>query len=131
MNDWVQGVSEEVFRRKLGIIFERVLTRLPKERILVITIPDFSVMPTGKNFSLGRDISLGLARFNTIIMEEAKKRALMTVDIFPLSQTITDSHFHAADCLHPSKEAYTEWVEKMLPVAREVFSAGVNERIPE
>ncbi len=121
VNDWVQGVSEERFRTNVAHIFDAVLETLPRERVLVISIPDFSVMPIGKTFSLGRDISSGLARFNTIIQEEAEKRTLKTVDIFPLSQTLSESRFIAPDGLHPSKEAYALWVQEMLPSARIVF----------
>ena len=88
----------------------------------MINIPDFSVTPDGPNYAHGRDIRAGLANFNRIIADEAQKRRVRVVDIFPLSQQM---HRHpeliAADGLHPSAKTYAHWEELIFPAARELL----------
>jgi acyl-CoA thioesterase-1 len=75
VNDWVQGVSKEKFRDNFIFILNEVEKELPnKTNFVVVTIPDFSVTPTGKLYNNGRDISKGISEFNQIIKEEAQKK---------------------------------------------------------
>ena len=123
VNDWVQGVDEKTFRERLVTLMDRMLELLPdKKRLLVITIPDFGVTPTGPRYSRGRNISDGISSFNKIVAEEAKKRDLRVVDIFPLSKQMqNDRSLVAEDGLHPSAKEYAEWETIILPVALELL----------
>lgn len=123
VNDWVQGVDEKTFRHRLTALMDRMLELLPgKHRLLVVTIPDFGVTPSGAQYSRGRNISEGIASFNQIIMEEAKKRDLQVVDIFGLSKQMGHNRsLVAADGLHPSAKEYAEWEKLILPVALELL----------
>jgi lysophospholipase L1-like esterase len=117
VNDWVQGVSKETFTKNLQYILDHVQAKLKKkENILLITIPDFGVTPTGKNYSGGRDISEGISEFNEVIKTEAKKRNLPVVDIFEVTQQMgKDDSLIAADGLHPSAKEYAIWEKMILP----------------
>lgn len=119
VNDWVQGVDESTFRKNFVFLIDRMQGVLPdKKRLLVVTIPDFGVTPTGPRYARGRDISKGIARFNDIISEEAKKRDLAIVDILPLSKKMgTDKSLVAADGLHPSAKEHAEWEKIIFQVA--------------
>lgn len=123
VNDWVQGVEPEIFRQRLGQIMDEMLEVLPNEkRLLVVNIPDFSVTPDGPPYARGRDISAGLTSFNRIIEEEANRRDLALVDIFPLSRKMgEDRSLVAADELHPSAKAYAEWEQLIFPAARRLL----------
>ena len=118
VNDWVQGVPRDDFRNRLALIVERVQVTLPDpRRLLLVTIPDFSVTPAGATYSRGRDIAHGIAGFNDVIRITAERASLELVDIFPLSQRLTGMEYVAADELHPSAAAYAEWEALILPVA--------------
>lgn len=123
VNDWVQGVDEKAFRERLVTLMDRMLGVLPdKDRLLVVTIPDFGVTPTGTKYSRGRNIAEGIASFNKIIAEEAKKRDLPVVDIYPVSKQMgNDRSLVAADGLHPSAKEYAEWEKLILPAALELL----------
>ena len=96
---------------------------LPNDkRLLVVNIPDFSVTPDGPKYARGRDISAGLASFNEIIAEEARRRGLRMVDIFPASQEMRDHReLVSADRLHPSAKTYAQWEAIIFPVAQELL----------
>jgi lysophospholipase L1-like esterase len=124
VNDWVQGVDAGTFRQHLILLMDAMLKALPDtNRLLVVNIPDFSVTPTGAMYGDGRNISDGLAGFNKIIKEEASKRNLKVVDVFPLSQKMHDDHsLIARDGLHPSAREYALWETVVYPVAHELLS---------
>jgi acyl-CoA thioesterase-1 len=115
VNDWVQGVDSTIFHKNLNYIIDRVEENLAvKKNLVLITIPDFGVTPTGAMYSHGRDISKGIDEFNSIIKKEANNRGLACVDIYPETQKMKDdASLIAADGLHPSAKEYAIW-EKMI-----------------
>ena len=123
VNDWVQGISKEEFRKRLAFLIDEMLKELPNNgRLLIVTIPDFSAAPNGNFYSNGRDISNGILEFNNIIKEEAKKRNLKVVDIFNLSKGMSnDRTLVARDGLHPSAKEYALWEKEIFPAALEIL----------
>jgi lysophospholipase L1-like esterase len=124
VNDWVQGVDEATFRNRFSYLLDQMLAVLPnKKHLLVVTIPDFGVTPTGPKYSRGRNIHEGIMQFNQIVTEEARKRGLNVVDIFPLSKKMgQDKSLVAKDGLHPSAKEYAEWEKIIFPVALELLN---------
>ena len=124
VNDWVQNVDETAFRNRFSYLVDSMLAVLPnKKRLLVVTIPDFGVTPTSHKYSRGRNIHEGILRFNQVVTEEARKRGLEVVDIFPLSKKMgEDKSLVAKDGLHPSAKAYAEWEKIIFPVALELLT---------
>ena len=123
VNDWVQGVDPEAFRKNFVYLVDQMLAVLnDKNRLVVVTIPDFGATPTGPKYARGRNISEGLASFNKIVADESRKRGLRVVDIFDLSKKMgTDRSLVAADGLHPSAKAYAEWEKTIFPVALQLL----------
>jgi lysophospholipase L1-like esterase len=124
VNDWVQGVDAETFRKRFVALVDRMLEVLPnKNRLLIVTIPDFGVTPTGPRHARGRNISNGILSFNKMIAEEARNRGLRVVDVFPLSKKMhDDTSLVGADGLHPSAKAYAEWETIIFPVVFELLT---------
>ena len=124
VNDWVQNVNDESFRTRLSYLLDSMLAVLPnKKRLLVVTIPDFGVTPTGHKYARGRNIHEGIMQFNKIVTEEAHKRGLQVVDIFPISKKMgEDKSLVAKDGLHPSAKAYAEWEKIIFPAALELLT---------
>jgi lysophospholipase L1-like esterase len=123
VNDWVQGVDEEAFRQRFIFLVEQILAGLrDKDRLLIVTIPDFGVTPSGSHYARGRNISEGLSRFNQIITEEATRHDLRVVDVFPISKQMGDDpSLVAADGLHPSAKEYAGWEKIIFPAAFELL----------
>jgi len=124
VNDWVQGVDEKTFRQRFSSIVDDMLKVLEnRKRLLIVTIPDFGVTPTGPMYARGRSISDGIASFNKVIADESKKRGVRVVDIFELSKKMdSDPALVAADGLHPSAKEYAEWEQLIFPIALDLLS---------
>jgi acyl-CoA thioesterase I len=120
VNDWVQGVDAGLFRKRFALLLDRMLGVLgDKNRLLVVTIPDFSAKPEQSSFFDGRLISRGIAEFNRIILEEAALRKLEVVDIFAIAQQMrSDLTFIATDGWHFSAKGYAAWEKAIYPTAR-------------
>ena len=127
VNDWVHGVDEETFRKHFVLLVDRMLEVLSrKDRLLVVTIPDFSAAPNGSDYARGRNISEGLTRFNKVIGEEAALRGLHVVDVFTLSKGMHgDSSLVARDGLHPSAKEYAAWEKIIFPAAIKLLAKNV------
>lgn len=132
VNDWVQGIDEKTFRSRFTTLVDKMLAALPgKDRLLVVTIPDFGMTPAGPQYSRARDISAGISRFNDIIKEESAKRGLRVVDIFPISKKAKeDISLVAKDGLHPSAAGYAEWEKIIFPVVWEMLQ-GKDDKITD
>jgi acyl-CoA thioesterase I len=120
VNDWVQGVDAELFRKRFALLLDRMLDVLGhKNRLLVVTIPDFSAKPERSSFFDGRLISRGIAEFNKIIVAEAIARQLEVVDIFATAQQMRgDLTFISTDGWHYSAKGYAVWEKVIYPAAR-------------
>lgn len=123
VNDWVQDVPLALFEERLGIILDRMQGVLhDPRRLVLVTIPDFSVTPTGGQYARGRDITAGLSMFNAAIKAQATARGIAVADIFPLSRSLGDPQFVVEDGLHPSGEAYRRWIDVIYPVTSEMLT---------
>jgi lysophospholipase L1-like esterase len=91
------------------------------DHVIVLSIPDWGVTP----FAAGRNTQIiagEIDQFNSINLEEAENAGVHYVDITPISRMVTaDSDLVAPDGLHPSGIMYSEWVNLVLPIARDVL----------
>jgi lysophospholipase L1-like esterase len=86
-------------------------------RVLVLSIPDWSVTP----FAKGQDraaIRSAIDDFNRINAEETQRLGARYIDVTPESrQAASDPTLIARDGLHPSGKMYAEWAQLALPAA--------------
>ena len=123
VNDYVQGRTDQQFADKLVFILDHVQKQLPDpSKIILISIPDYSVTPEGAQYAHGRDVNKGIRQFNDIIKAEASKRKLRLVDIFPSTLKMkNDPSLICNDGLHPSAKEYTNWEVLIRKVASEMW----------
>ena len=125
--DWVSlliGVNNQYRGRDLDefkLQFESLLLEAiafsgnRKERVFVISIPDWGSMPFAKDRDPNK-IAIEIDNFNQIIYEVCAFENIKFIDITPITRNIySNSNWIAKDSLHPSKEQYSKWVEKIIP----------------
>lgn len=117
VNDYVQGVSADTFQQHLKLILDQSIALVGANRVVVLTIPDYTVTPTGKLFGDPVTNTIGIQKFNDIIRELADAQAVTVIDLFPTSQALgTDTTLVATDGLHPSAKAYAAWERLIYPL---------------
>lgn len=121
VNDQVQGASAEEFARSLTKLLDAIQASLAArdcnaKRLLLITIPDYSLTPNGRSFTASQNATETLTAFNRVIKEQAAERGLAFADIAPLAnEVLTAPHLVASDGLHPSGEQYRRWLTAIEP----------------
>ncbi|HEX2470881.1 MAG TPA: SGNH/GDSL hydrolase family protein [Candidatus Limnocylindrales bacterium] len=116
VNDVVQGVPTVTYEANLVEILDVLEARLPVDRIVTVSIPDYTVTPAGADYGDPADQHDGIVAANTVMARLARERGITFVDIFDLSLRATeDRALVADDGLHPSGAQYALWVERIAP----------------
>ncbi len=123
-NDNFQRTSVENFATDYNILLNQIEKTLPAGTgVLLIAIPDYTSSPAAKDYPQAEKIKVreSLKQYNEIIKNEAKKRSLEFIDIFPLSQTMTVEEYYVEDGLHPSSKGYALWESLIFPQALKIL----------
>jgi lysophospholipase L1-like esterase len=123
VNDVVQGVPPERYEANVARILGALLQRLPVDRIVTVSIPDYTVTPAGADYGDPIRRHEGIVANNATMARLAGALGIAFVDIFDISlRAGIDRSLVAADGLHPSGAQYAAWVERIAPVVVELTS---------
>jgi acyl-CoA thioesterase-1 len=122
VNDVVQDVPPEYYRANVAQILGALLAELPRERIVVVSTPDYTRTPRGADFGDPAQQRAGVATVNSIMAEEARARGIAFVDIGTVADLAgSDPTLVARDQLHPSGAQYARWVDLIAPVVAGMY----------
>ncbi len=89
-----------------------------KTNLVVVSIPDYAYTPFGQNNSNPEMISAEIDVYNTFAENYCNQQDITFINITDITrQGLANPSLVASDGLHPSKLAYSEFVERMLPIA--------------
>jgi acyl-CoA thioesterase I len=118
VNDQVQKTDTSTFRTRFERIISQIEKTKPQARVIVITIPDYTLTKAGPSFGDAAQNSKVIQEYNNAIKEVASRQSIPVVDITEISNQVkVDSSLTTNDKLHPSAKHYSLWVEKILPTA--------------
>jgi lysophospholipase L1-like esterase len=122
-NDQFQGFGEYAYStgfQKLLLNSIELAGGRP-ERVIVVSIPDYSVTKFGEQFGSAK-IKAGVDYFNIINKRLAQSKGVYYVNVTEISQRAAeDSTLLGLDGLHPSAKMYAEWVTLIRPVVLEAL----------
>ena len=122
VNDVVQGVRADAFEANAARILDDLLGRLPSNRIVVVSTPDYTVTPQGASYGEPDSQRAGIVANNGILGRLAAERGIAFVDTFEASRrAATEPGLVADDGLHPSGAQYAVWVEAIAPVVERLL----------
>jgi lysophospholipase L1-like esterase len=123
VNDVVQGVPPERYEANVEEILGALRERLPADRIVAVSIPDYTVTPAGADYGDPVRRHEGIVANNAVMARLAQARGIAFVDIFDISlRAGRDRSLVANDGLHPSGAQYAAWVERIAPVVLGLIS---------
>ena len=122
-NDVVQGSDDATYRERLSRIYETVEELdLPVERVLAVSIPDFSPLPGAAPFGSASYLRVRIDAFNAIAQSEAASRAFPYVDITAISREGNHGDgWLADDGLHPGPAQHQAISDRIWETARIAF----------
>jgi lysophospholipase L1-like esterase len=126
VNNQYRGRDTANYREELEIVMERAvyLAGGKKERVFVVSIPDWGVMPFAIENGHDPDKVAGeIDLFNQVKKEVSDKKGLKFINITDISREASSKpEYIADDGLHPSGEMYTVWVQRILPFIKQIVS---------
>ncbi len=96
------------------------LAKGDKNRVIVVSIPDYAFTPFGQSSSNPSTISSQLDNYNTFAKNHAESLGISFLNITDITREgLNNPNLVASDNLHPSQLAYRKFVERMFPIALE------------
>ena len=93
------------------------------KNIILISLPDYSKAPASRRYPNNFRYHQIVISYNQIIKNISQEKKLPLVDLYPISQTMTESADYILDGLHPSALGYQKWETVIFPVFLEVTKA--------
>src|SRR5690606_9560764 len=88
--------------------------------VIVVSIPDYAYTPFGQGFANPDEISTEIDQYNQFAESYCAQNNISYVYITDITREgLEQPNLVASDGLHPSSLAYTEFVERILPIAVE------------
>ena len=115
VNNQFWGEPFDIFQSEFDSLLNITIDLVGKERLFIVSIPDYGVTPFGSNNSenIAEDIDL----YNNYIEERCSLEGLAFINITEISRQLGDSEGAlASDNLHPSGSQYAKWVEELFPI---------------
>ena len=120
------GVNNQ-YQNKAFSIFEEEFPELVKiaiqsvggdsKKLVVLSIPDYAFTPFGNGNST---ISAEIKKYNDFTQSYCIQNNITFLNITDITeQGLTNPALVASDGLHPSKEAYAQFVERLVPIVLE------------
>lgn len=94
------------------------LAKGDKTKLIVVSIPDYAYTPFGQGASNPATISTEIDRYNTFAKSYCEANAISYINITDITrQGLSNTSLVASDGLHPSTDAYTLFIQRLLPKA--------------
>jgi lysophospholipase L1-like esterase len=101
-----------------------------KDKVFIVSIPDYAYTPFGQQSSNPEEISMELDAYNAFSKHIADSMEITYFDITPISRLgLQIPSYVANDGLHPSGVQYTAWVQLMLELIDQRLTA-INKSDP-
>jgi len=120
VNNQYQNRPFSQYEEEFVVLLEKAIAIAngDKDRVFVISIPDYAYTPFGANADR-ETISSELNRYNAYANEKAVDKGVRFINITDITRKgLDEPELVAGDGLHPSGEAYSRFVERILPFVR-------------
>ena len=124
VNNQFQGTPFSVYENEFSQLLTTAikLAQGKKEHVIVLSIPDYAFTPFGQSTSNPQQISDEMDKYNAYAKEVAEKQGVKYLNITDITRRgIAEPNLVASDGLHPSEDAYAEFVDRLLPIVNEVL----------
>lgn len=98
------------------------LAKGDKNKVIVVSIPDYAFTPFGQSSSNPSSISSQLDNYNAFAKGHTESLDVTFVNITDITREgLNNPNLVASDNLHPSELAYSKFVERLLPIAKNIL----------
>jgi lysophospholipase L1-like esterase len=112
-----EGFTLELYAQEFTSLLEQAIgfAKGNKERVFVVSIPDYGITPFAASLNRER-IASELDAYNALAREICEAEGILFFNITPISRQATDDpSLIASDGLHPSGTMYQAWARLIAP----------------
>lgn len=121
VNNQYQGKPFSLYEQEFPELVDIAIAKAGgnKNRVIVVSIPDYAYTPFGQGSVA---ISEGVYQYNAFAKNYCETNNITFVNITDITRLgLLQPELVASDGLHPSTLAYAQFVERILPLAKEKF----------
>lgn len=122
VNNQFQRIPFSTFENEFSVLVKKAIKPVnsDKDKLIILSIPDYAYTPFGRE---SENISNDIETYNIYIKNFCRKNDITFLNITDITKMgLTNPSLVANDGLHPSKEAYTKFVERLLPLVSSKLS---------
>lgn len=119
VNNQYQGKPFSLYEQEFPELVDIAIAKAGgnKNRVIVVSIPDYAYTPFGQG---SVSISEGVYQYNAFAKAYCESNGISYVYITDITRLgLLQPELVATDGLHPSTQAYAQFVERILPLAKE------------
>ncbi|MFP4469494.1 MAG: SGNH/GDSL hydrolase family protein [Bacteroidales bacterium] len=123
VNNQYRRMDATEYRRELRDLIRQCIGFAGNDtrRVIVISIPDYSVTPFAAGMDTAR-IAGEIDAFNAIKKSETQRTGVAFADVTPVSRQVAgDLSLLASDGLHPSARMYGKWADLLFPMSNKIL----------
>ena len=125
VNNQYQRVVFSEYKKDFNVLLETAIQLAGgnEKRVIVISIPDYAYTAFGQNNGNQEAISSEIDKFNAFAKEVAMNNGVTYLNITDITRKgISQPKLVATDGLHPSNEAYSQFVDRLFPLAMRILN---------
>jgi lysophospholipase L1-like esterase len=124
VNNQYQNASFDVYKTQFEQLLQTAIARAGgrKQRVLVVSIPDWAYTPFGQSSGNPTDISQEIDAYNAANQTITESYGVTYVNVTGISRRgLAEPNLVASDGLHPSAVQYSKWVQALMPFVRKAL----------
>jgi lysophospholipase L1-like esterase len=125
VNNQYQNRPFSLYEDEFPDLLNRAITlaKGDKNNVIVLSIPDYAYTPFGQGSSNPQTISTQIDMYNLFAENYCIQNNVAFFNITDITrQGLENPTLVAGDGLHPSKTAYSKFVERLLPKVRTILN---------
>jgi len=124
VNNQYQGQPFSTYEKEFPILLDKAIKFAGgnKDHVMVVSIPDYAFTPFGQTKSDPSKISKELEQYDAYAKKIADAKGVSFENITPITRKgLEQKNLVASDGLHPSKEAYSQFVKLLSVKASDIL----------
>ena len=124
VNNQYQGMPFSTYEKEFPELLNKAIQFAggEKDNVIVVSIPDYAFTPFGQTKKDPSKISNELDKYNAYAKKISEEENIAFTNITPITREgLEDEALVASDGLHPSKEAYSQFVKLLSVNAVEIL----------
>jgi lysophospholipase L1-like esterase len=124
VNNQYQNKDFRLYEKEFAELVTKatIFAKGDRKNVIVLSIPDYAYTPYGDKSGKFKTITTELAKYNAFAKKYCQQLEIRYINITDITKEgLKNPKLTATDGLHPSKVAYSKFVDRIVPTALQVI----------